>query len=167
MEKNMKNAVITLVVIAMLCGCTATMNTPFNEDTFFWSEQMGTSSILGQAFLKKSGNDKIYASGKTIRLLPVNDYTTELRNRVTIGGEQIGKSEPRLNRYIRTTVADMNGNFEFHNLPAGSWYLSTIIIWPEPSSYGYSVRGGIAYATVTIGEEETKNVIVTKPLEHE
>lgn len=157
-----------LLASAFLSGCATSpsiespIRANFNEADFSWSAKGGGASITGQAFLKTKGGDVKFGAGNTIKILPKTEYTTELRIRGSINGEKIGPVDPGLEKYTRTTIADGNGNFEFHNLPAGTWYLSTAITWGIPTQYGLQQTGGVAYTTATITDGEVKKVILTR-----
>ena len=138
------------------------MQTSFDEAEFAPYAVAGTSAITGQAFLKTRGGEVRLGAGNTVGLLPVTSYTTELRRRVTLGGERVGPVDSRVERYRHTTVADGNGNFEFRNLPAGEYYVTCMIVWEVPSQYGLQKTGGIAYGTVKVGAGETAKVVVTR-----
>lgn len=148
----------------LVTGCATTpppINTQFDEAAFRWSQEKGTAKIVGQAFLKTRAGDVKYGAGNTIRLLPVNDYTTEVRRRGTIAGERI-LPDPRMEQYVISAVADGSGNFEFTDVPAGNWYISALITWEVPTSNGLRKTGGVAYATVTVRDGEVKKAIVTR-----
>lgn len=138
------------------------MQTSFDEAEFTHFADTGTSSVTGQAFLKTRGGEVRLGAGNTVQLIPVTSYTTELRTRVTLEGERVGPVDPRIQKYRRTTVADGNGNFEFHNLPAGEYYLACSITWEVPSQYGLQQTGGVAYGTVKVGVGEAVKVVVTR-----
>lgn len=138
------------------------MQTAFNETEFAPYAGTGTSTITGQAFLKTLGGEVRLGAGNTVQLVPVTSYTTEVRQRVTIGGEHVGPVDPRIEKYRRTTIADASGSFEFHNLPPGEYYVSCVITWQVPGQNGLYPTGGVAFGTVKVGEGETAKVVVTR-----
>jgi hypothetical protein len=158
--------IIRYLPLAFFTGCAIMqpqpMSTPFNEADFARYATRGNSVISGQAFMKTRGGDVKFGAGNTVTLLPVNPYTTEIRERVTIRGERVGSVDPRFEKYKRTTVADGNGNFEFRDLPPGEYYVSCPITWEVPTGYGLQTTGGTAYGTVKVGPGETAKVIVTR-----
>lgn len=153
--------VVFSLALSACASAPMPMNTPYSDSLFTASQQKGTAKIVGQAFLKTRGGDVKYGAGNVVKLLPVNDYTSEMRQRVTIRGERV-VADPRVDQFARTTVADGTGSFEFTDLPPGAWYISTLITWEVPSQNGLKKTGGAAYATVILSEGETKKVIVTR-----
>lgn len=160
-----RSAVVAATLFIASCATTPSvipMKETFNPSEFAWSTAKGNSTIVGQAFIKTRSGDVKLAAGNIVRLVPVNAYTTELRVRRTINGEKVGAVDPRLEQYNRTTVADAGGNFEFKELPAGSWYVSCAITWEAANQGDMQQAGGIAYGTATVAKGETKKVVVTR-----
>ncbi|HEX7861712.1 MAG TPA: hypothetical protein VF773_15355 [Verrucomicrobiae bacterium] len=161
-----KTVFLALAAILFAIGCVAPQpkpfQTPFNEEEFAAYAKNGTGRIVGQAFLKTRAGDVKVGAGNTVQLAPVTPYTTEMRQRVTLNGERMLQADPRIEPYVRKTVADAGGNFEFANLPAGEYYLSCVITWEVPSGSVLIPTGGIAYSTAKLGEGETVKVVVTR-----
>ena len=102
------------------CGCAGTpviqVNTPFAEDDYIPYTKDGTGNIKGQAFLKTQAGDVKYGAGNTIYLIPTTSYTKELMDKaIDKGGGFTTNMDYRLNKYIRTTIADGEGRFDFLN----------------------------------------------------
>ncbi len=163
-----KTLILLLAFPVFLCSCVMPqapmkpMQTAFDEAEFAPYAVPGTSTITGQAFLKTRGREVRLGAGNTVQLLPVTSYTTELRKRVTLGGERVGPVDPRIEKYRRTTIADGSGSFEFRNLPAGEYYVTCVITWEVPNQYVMETTGGVAYGTVKVGAGETAKVVVTR-----
>lgn len=170
MNIRMFNNLLPIAALSfMLCACVAPkqqalqpVRTPFIEAEFEPYGLDGTGTITGQAFLKTRGGDIKLGAGNQVQLVPVTSYTTEGRNRVTIGGERLEPADPRIEKYRRTTIADGSGNFEFRNLPAGDYYITCVIAWEVPSQYGMETTGGIAYGTAKVKAGEMTKVVVTR-----
>jgi hypothetical protein len=126
----------------------------------------GSSAIVGQAFMKTQGGDVKFGAGNQVTLTPVTPFTAEWYRRAVIGGENLaGVSADvaaRFQKYERRTVADGSGNFEFRNIPAGEYYVTCPIFWQIPGAYTTSTTGGMAHTQVTVGQGETKKVVVTR-----
>lgn len=154
------------MLIALLGGCA--LNKPvertstFNETEYAPYAGTGTSSITGQAFAKTVGGDVKFAAGNSISLNPVTVYSTEFYNTLVIQQKAITAPDTRAAQYNRTTIADGNGNFEFHKLPAGEYYVTTILTWSAPGMNGPVPTGAALGAKVSVGPGETAKVIVTR-----
>jgi hypothetical protein len=65
-------------------------------------------------------------------------------------------------KYRRVTRADGTGNFEFHNIPPGDYYLTCVIVWEVPSEYATLPTGGVAYTKVSVGPGQTVKAVLTR-----
>lgn len=154
------------VMVVLLGGCA--LNKPvertsaFNEAEYAPYAGTGTSSITGQAFAKTMGGDVKFAAGNPISLNPVTTYSTEFYNTLVIQQKAITAPDTRAAQYNRSTVADGNGNFEFHNLPAGEYYVTTVLTWSVAGRNGPVPTGAALGAKVKVGAGETTKVIVTR-----
>ena len=134
---------------------------PFDESAFQPYLGSGTANIVGSAFLKTQGGDVKVGAGDRVELIPSTPYTAE-RFGIATSGMRIEARDGRLQRYIRTTLADAQGNFEFRNIPAGSYFLACTITWQYASQFGALTSGGQAIAPVTVRDSETEKVVLTK-----
>ncbi len=135
---------------------------PFRESEFSPYRGKGTSTIEGQAFLKTRSGDVKYGAGNAVQMVPVTTYTTEILTSLLSGKTLTPPPDPRYYAYRRETVADGSGNFEFRDVPAGSYYLSCAIVWEVPSGYGAMRSGGTAVGKVTVAHGERAKVVVTR-----
>lgn len=153
-----------LLAALLLAGCAttqpATLSVPFDDAEFARQMAPGTAKIVGQAFLKTAGGDVKYGAGNEVLLFPANAYTIESR-RLAMDGTYTEK-DPRFTKYIRKTVADGNGNFEFSGLAAGRYFLECHIVWQYAAGQFLANTGGYAKGDVTVKDGETVKVIVTK-----
>lgn len=142
---------------------------PFDESALQPFAAKGTSTLTGQAFLKTAGGVVRYGAGETVSLIPVTPYTTQRTKALLAANDPMMASilapqnELRLQKYVRTIIADASGNFEFQNIPAGDYYVACPVFWSVPSVISGATRhtGGVAYAKIKVGEGETVKVIVT------
>lgn len=155
------NIICTVALIALATGCVMPhqMTTSFDESEFHKFAGNGTSTITGQAFLKTQGGDVKFGAGDTVSLIPITPYTTEAWQ-AERNGEQ-PQTDPRLQKYIRTVIADGSGDFEFQNVPAGDYYIECPIYWEVPGDYTTERTGGVAYAQTHVDDGKTVKVIVT------
>ncbi len=152
-------------IIALIAGCAMApqkINTPFEDTPFIQHMAQGSGTIKGQAFMKTRGGDVKFGAGNKVELVPLTPYIRERLDRATIKAENVEPRDPRVEKYVRTTVADGSGNFEFSNIPPGSYAVYCEISWLVPGAYGGNMTGGMAYATVTIKDAESIKVIVTR-----
>jgi len=134
----------------------------FDEQDFAQYAAAGTSSIVGQAFLKTRGGDVKLGAGNEVLLCPVTPYSTEYFERQVVREEQLQPPDERILRYFKSTVADASGRFEFKNLPAGEYFLGCKITWEVQGVAGTETVGGAAYARVRVDSGEVAKVILTR-----
>lgn len=158
---------ISLALLFAAVGCVAgvttptPVSTPFDASAVAFARGEGSSSLVGQAFAKTRGGDTKYASGETVTLLPVSDYTTEYMKGIgTARGA--ATADPQLASYTRTTVADAEGRFTFKNIPAGNYYVYTKVFWQIPGRYGASTTGGWIKDVVNVSGDTTNLILTPK-----
>jgi hypothetical protein len=126
----------------------------FNEKDLFAYKQKGRSTLAGQAFLASPSGKAITQAGAPVHLIPITPYTrywfdhnvrttscsaietpTSLETAATprtptdCPHEALTqlRVENRLTPYLRTTRANPTGHFWFTKLPAGRYYLVSLI----------------------------------------
>jgi hypothetical protein len=152
-------------VTSLLSGCSTPRQpvcAKFVESDFAAFAGAGTSAITGQAFMKTRSGEVKLGAGNTVQLIPATAYTKEIRERSTIRGEALEPPTPDLAKYVRKTVADATGGFEFRNIPAGEYFLECSITWEVATQYGLKTDGGLAHAAVKVGPGETAKIILTR-----
>jgi hypothetical protein len=153
---------LSLLLAACVPGVTTPVPiaAPFDTTAIAYSQGDGPSSITGQAFAKTRGGDTKYASGETVTLLPVSDYTTEYMKQI---GTARGAAtpDPRLASYTRTTVADGEGKFTFDRVPGGNYFIYTKVFWEVPGQYGLTTTGSWLKDVVTARGPSTN--VILKP----
>lgn len=161
----MKLSLAVLLFVILLFGCIQSPDkimSSLNENELALYLKKGTASIVGQAYRKTKGREVKYGAGVFIYLMPVCSYTSEFIKGVSTG-QRDETIDHRLNAYIRKTVGDAEGRFEFLNLPAGSYYVFTVINWEGGAGYKGSLErtSGVIYRPVSVSEGEKVKVIVT------
>jgi hypothetical protein len=154
-------------IIIIVCGCAGTpviqVNTPFTEDEYLPYTKDGTGNIKGQAFLKTKSGDVKYGAGNTIYLIPNTSYTKELMDKaIEKCGGFTTNMDYRLNKYIKTTIADGEGRFEFLKLPPGDYYVGCQVAWQYATRYGAMPTGGNIVKPANVKEGESVKVILTR-----
>ena len=159
------SSVIFGLALLLSAGCSTVVNqtVTFAESDFQSYEARGTGLIQGHAFIRSDTGVKRGGAGIKISLVPLTAYTEE-RAMIMESGNEPGPMDPRLNKYVRTTVGDWGGAYRFEGLPAGKYLLYCKIEWE--AQYAGSLRrdaSGSSYAlarTVLSGGEH-KNVVIT------
>jgi hypothetical protein len=158
----------------------------FNEKEFAVYKQKGHGTLAGQVFLGASSGKAITQAGVPVHLIPVTKYTRywfDHRVRTTAcsspGDLTAADATPathqplncphealrqlemdkRILPYLRTTRANPTGHFWFTKIPAGHYYIVSVI---EGGSQKEDGPAGIAWLTVDLdASEKATNLVVT------
>jgi hypothetical protein len=159
---------LVVIVAFGIAGCATPvhqMATQFNESEFerYALSVGGASTIRGQAFLKTRGGEVRFGAGEKVTLIPMTAYSREVWQASVAGKET--KKDPRLEKYVRTTVADGNGNFEFSNLPVGDYFIECPIFWEVPNAnslFGISRTGALVTKEIQVNPQDNLKIILTQ-----
>jgi hypothetical protein len=168
LKKMLRIGLACLLTVFFLFGCTKPayqIQATFTEDELAPYDKKGTATVVGQAFLKTKGGDVKYAAGNKVVLMPVTNYTTEIVSAATTQHYgKIDNIEPGLKKYVKVSMADGEGRFEFKDIPPGNYYVCTHVKWQVPTApYGYlQTTGGDISTTITVGEGEKVKVVLTR-----
>lgn len=150
---------VGMALCAALTGCmplptmppprSTDVSVPFNAAATQAALAPGHAIIKGQAFAKTVGGDVKYAAGNTVYLMPDDSYTFMC---FLIVGNLTYQPDcfARLKPYVRETVADGQGQFEFDDVKPGKYRLETVITWGIPGMYGVETTGGIVQGTIEV-----------------
>jgi hypothetical protein len=151
------------------CASPYTIKTVFNPADVAWSQQPGTATIYGQAFLRTRGGDVRTCAGNKVILFPKSAYTTEIyhvyQQEITheVHYSKVINRDPEALVYKRETRCDVSGSFHFDNLPVGDWYVAARVVWEARSSgYGLSPQGGTIFTPAHTNANEKTEVILTR-----
>jgi len=166
---------LLVLLIGILSGCVAPRPAAprlqtFNPADYRSSLEDGTATITGEAFLSTRAGGVHYGAGRMVQLIPVTPYTTEIFERQFLNHERLTPPiEKRLDHFARFITADSRGEFRFEHVPAGSYYLVCLISWEvphvnqfNPSDVYAEETGAAGLGRVTVGDGETKRVVVTR-----
>ena len=106
----------------LISSCTIQRQTPFREADFANANRKGTGTVYGKAWTELKDHSIHYA--ESVDLAPVNAYTTEIVQQLVENGRHLTPADPRYDKYVRSVWTDKNGNFVFHNIPAGEYYIA-------------------------------------------
>lgn len=104
-------------------------------------------------------------------LVPVTAYTEE-RMRASIGSATKGYlphfrratsgiGDPNLYKISRTSACDGAGNFEFSELPSGSYFILAEITWGVPQRGFTLQQGGTLMEKVSVENAATRKIVMT------
>jgi len=160
----------------------------FNERDLLAYKQKGKGTLAGQAFLVSPSGKAITQAGAPVHLIPLTTYTrhwfehnvratscsetdlsastesaTAPRIQTDCSQEALTRlqAEKRLTPYLRTTRANPTGHFWFTKIPAGRYYLVSLI--DEGAGPRQEERLiGLAWLTIELDAgEKLTNLVVT------
>ena len=155
----------------LLSGCVAAQPTvsTFSPEEAEFIRKPGTGVIVGHAFRTKSTGVVVNAAGQVVRLVPATEYAKERFTKLYGGAKFVSharyprddRPDPAYAEYTRTTKAEANGRFAFENVPPGSYFVTTQVIWGDESALAR--EGGSVYDSVTLTgkEREPVNVVLS------
>ena len=131
-------AIVLVFMFFYLGACVHQSTAPFVESEYAPYEGDGSSTICGQILLKTVAGVIVPGRVTEIQLIPDTTYSAELFNRGVIHEQLVSNMGFPSLKYNRMTKADDDGKFCFNNIPAGSYYLTSVIIWEagEAEVYG-------------------------------
>lgn len=162
----MKRLFLTLFAVVCLVGCAAPQRQIYQRQAQFIESEYapyagtGTATIKGQAFAKTRGGDVKFAAGNEVFMNPVTTYSTEWFDQWVIQGQPITPSVKESYAFTWYTVADGNGNFKFTNVPAGEYYIVSLIAWEYPSGGIMINTGAVLSRKITVKKGETVEIIL-------
>ena len=159
---------LALCCAVLLTACASTgpmaLTATYNPAEGAWAAKSGTSTITGQGFLRRNDGVVVYAAGSEADLIPQTSYSAVRvsgafpnGSHLSYGGLNYDSTDPAYASTVRKTTADGEGKFTFSNVPAGSYYVTTSVIW----EVGYERQGGLLMMPVTVAAGQTANVILS------
>ncbi len=156
----------------------------FNEKELFAYRAKGRGSAAGQVFLRASSGKAVTQAGASIYLIPmvshtrywfdknVRDYPCPLKSAEPLMAQESPAeclravmaqllTDKRLIPYLRTTRANPTGHFWFTKVPAGRYYIVSLL---EGSGGVHQDERamGIAWLTIDLeADEKAINLVVT------
>lgn len=160
----------------------------FNEKDLFVYKQKGRSTLAGQAFLASPSGKAITQAGAPVHLIPTTPHTrywfehsvrttscseteppvspetaTDPRIQTDCPKEALTRlqAEKRLAPYIRTTRANPTGHFWFTKIPAGRYYIVSLIEEGSGARKEEQLTGLAWLAIELDAGEKLTNLVVT------
>jgi hypothetical protein len=130
----------------------------------------GLNAVIGQAFLTQRGGGVVTCAGRTVQIYPDHVYFNRRYLDIERGLIPEYEFSNEGQSYIKTSVCDAQGNFEFRNIPSGDWVIKVDVSWEVPKLgynawVGYynttSKQGGSLKKSVTVKDDEINKFIVT------
>jgi hypothetical protein len=159
----MREMVIFGLIALVLVGCAipqpVSMQTSFDRKEHMPFIQAGTNTVRGQAFLRQQGGGVVTCAGIEVHLLPSTSYFREFMRHVRAGKkpQASGKVGAEFASIWKKAQCDAQGNFVFHDLANGTWFVATDVQW----TVGYSLQGGKLLKEVTVADGETVQVLLS------
>ncbi|HTK87660.1 MAG TPA: hypothetical protein VL329_08000 [Nitrospiraceae bacterium] len=138
--------------------------TTFIESEYLPYGDDGTSTITGEAFLRMMDGSLRKCTGFPVLLNPATTYSAEWYERNVVGGIPLEPADPRALKFLRQTVGDSEGKFEFRNLPPGEYYAACVITVHIPIGYGSTMpRAYVARSNgkITLGPDQQLKAVLT------
>tara|TARA_Y100000768_G_scaffold360450_1_gene317704 strand:- start:157 stop:687 length:531 start_codon:yes stop_codon:yes gene_type:complete len=174
------NKIFLIISVVILSGCASSgyvMKNSFSVDELDWFIAGGTTTVEGSAFLRQRGGGIVTCAGNEVNLVPVTKYSTErmtflyentefgilqtglpaiLRGKLFKGGETAGAYL----KYLLKTTCDVDGKFQFQNVPQGSYYLITKVEWNTGRNM-FENEGGMIMKRVLVNNKELEKFIIS------
>ncbi|MET2951280.1 hypothetical protein ABXV18_24670 [Vibrio owensii] len=166
---------IAAVGILSLSGCATVtpMNNTFNPTEVEWVKEEGDSIVTGQSFLRTNGGSVVTCAGYEVSLVPVAPYSEE---RMTLiygnqtkgyrslnpfaGGKNPGDAPADYVSYTLNTICDATGTFEFSDVPAGQYFITSGVTW-NPTGDAIVPEGGYMMQRIDVKPSTEKKYILT------
>ena len=162
--------VATLCLILTACGGVEVTEVPRpNFDpavASFALEGDGQTEVSGSAFARQRGGGVVSCAGSDVWLLPDTPFfrwattrvvTTDTTTSALIGGGADTSADwPIATRlqdtmeYARQSQCDIDGRFRFPAVPAGRYFVATVITWTVGTQ-----QGGVALEPVMVTNQDT------------
>lgn len=98
------------------------------------SQRTGNGAVHGQVIMRTAFGPR-FGAGETVYLHPVTSYSTFWYQNRVLDRRRLAEPDPRLDTHIISTTADGSGAFRFDRVPAGDYYLASMVRWSEPGQY--------------------------------
>ena len=133
----------------------------FPESEYNSLSKTGKAIVKGRIYITTSGGMKVYGKQTRLYLNPVTSYSTQWYKKSYLGGAKMSKVDSRLFNYLKFTTSDSNGNFEFLDVPSGSYYLIGVVKCGKQCGYSSVKNIRIAKKISVFGSDEV-NIDLTK-----
>lgn len=136
---------------------------PFDPAEYKYIKINGSATLNGKIFVPTRNGENKPGAGSEITLNPATSYSEEFYIKSVQNGIPIEEADLRVLKYIKKTVADDSGKFDFKNISAGKYYIYAPIEYeiPQPSG-GYRKTNTYVYTTAYIRKGQTSDILLTR-----
>ena len=158
----MRKYLIILCLYLIGCGVpkVSTLN-QFHESEVESYKQQGNAVVKGQLFSRTNSGDVKSGAGKEVYLIPNTPYFNE-RNQILKECKQPeNEIDSTAKSFVKTDIVDLQGNFEFSNIPAGKYLVTSQLYWTIPSGGPYGgvqMTGSFKVAEIAVTDDEILEV---------
>jgi len=111
----------------------------FPVDEYNQIRKTGRSTVKGSIYVENSNSSqKVRGQKVKLYLNPVTSYSKQWYQESYLAGYKMSKSDPRLFNYLKFTMSDENGRFNFFGIASGNYYLVGTINCAEECGYSKS-----------------------------
>lgn len=115
-------------------GVIERISFPVNE--YKYVKKNGRSTVSGSIYVENSYNaEKIMGKKVKLYLNPVTSYSRQWYQQSYLGGYRMSKSDRRLYNYLKYTVSNVNGKFNFFGVAPGNYYLVGTVTCGQECGY--------------------------------
>ena len=169
MRPTIGHAVKVLLSLGLAIGCQIQARPrevleriPFPAEEYEALTSTGTGAVSGQAFLRTRGGEVKTAAGSEVILNPVTTYSEQWWDEAFIGGSDLTAPDPRYGEYWRAKTVDAQGSFRFDRVPAGEYFITTVVFWEAPTAYGLQPQGGRVAERISVTNDAVTEVMLTE-----
>lgn len=143
---------------------------PVVPEDYVWSldGSDGAGQILGSALLRQRGGGVVTCAGEVVLLWPSGPWSDEwMQKNIPTGFREVlseiplSEVSPLFGEYGRSMICDAQGEFIFDDVPVGTWYLMTNVIWMVPGRFGGYRVGGTLVERIHV-TEGTNRITLTQ-----
>ena len=142
---------------------------PFDEQAAKDMLKPGTASVKGSAFIRQQGGGVVTCAGNTVQLVPETRYSTErmfaIYGNALRGYRSANRGEVAFSHTpaaygltVHAARCDAQGNFEFSNLSAGTFFVITQVIW---RTHPYALEGGYLMQRISTAAGTQVNAVLS------
>ena len=122
---------VYLISLLLITACASkpeiVQRIPFDLAEYANLPSQGTASVEGQAYIKAVDGSIYYPKNEMARLNPITSYSKQWYRVHYQERKNITRADPRYLEYVYKADFDQESRFKFHNIPKGSYYISTPI----------------------------------------
>jgi hypothetical protein len=157
-----------------LAGCATPVKlmTTFDPSEVTWAQGSGTNAIRGSAVLRTVGGDTRTCAALPVMVIPDSGYARERINAIygnlirgynpSFGGrpQTFTENDPRYLETGRRGTCDAQGAFAFSDLPDGTYFVVTAVIW-KTSPDSFISQGGVLMQRVILAGGRAEMMVLS------